>query len=88
MLQQTQVATVIAYFNRWMTTFPTLASLAAADIEVVNSVWAGLGYYSRASRLLAGAKTVMREFKGKMPQTAADLEKIDGMYVTCRWGEE
>ncbi|KAL8277243.1 hypothetical protein RQP46_010312 [Phenoliferia psychrophenolica] len=79
MLQQTQVVTVIGYFERWMQTFPTLASLAVADIEAVNAVWAGLGYYSRASRLLAGAKTVMRDFKGIMPQTAVDLEKIDGI---------
>lgn len=54
MLQQTQVATVIAYWNKWMLTFPTVSDLANADIEEVNKVWAGLGYYSRASRLLAG----------------------------------
>ncbi|KAK4705882.1 A/G-specific adenine glycosylase, partial [Phenoliferia sp. Uapishka_3] len=79
MLQQTQVVTVIAYWNRWMATFPTLRSLAAADIELVNSIWAGLGYYSRASRLLAGAKTVLREFEGEIPEAAEDLEKIDGI---------
>lgn len=62
-----------------MDKFPIVASLANADIEDVNSVWAGLGYYSRASRLLAGAKTVMRDFKGVLPRTAAELEKIDGM---------
>ena len=79
MLQQTQVATVIPYFERWMARFPTVAALAASDIEDINAVWAGLGYYSRASRLLAGAKTVMRDFKGKMPGTAAELEGVDGM---------
>ena len=79
MLQQTQVATVIPYFQRWMEKFPTVAALAAADIEDINAVWAGLGYYSRASRLLAGAKTVMRDFKGNMPETAAELEGVDGM---------
>jgi A/G-specific adenine glycosylase len=74
MLQQTQVVTVIAYFNRWLLTFPTVASLAAADTEAVNEMWKGLGYYSRASRLLAGAKTVMKDFVGKMPESAAELE--------------
>lgn len=79
MLQQTQVATVIAYWLRWMAKFPTLLALSQADIEEVNAVWAGLGYYSRASRLLAGAKTVVREFGGRMPETASELEKVDGM---------
>jgi A/G-specific adenine glycosylase len=79
MLQQTQVATVISYYKKWMIQFPTVKSLAAADIEVVNSIWAGLGYYSRASRLLQGAKTVMNEFNGILPIDAKDLEKIDGM---------
>jgi A/G-specific adenine glycosylase len=51
MLQQTQVVTVVEYFKKWIAKFPTVASLAAADIEEVNSVWAGLGYYSRAKRL-------------------------------------
>lgn len=51
MLQQTQVATVIPYWLRWMAKFPTVKALAAADIEDVNSVWQGLGYYSRAKRL-------------------------------------
>ncbi|KDE05481.1 hypothetical protein MVLG_04170 [Microbotryum lychnidis-dioicae p1A1 Lamole] len=79
MLQQTQVATVIPYFNRWLLAFPTVGDLAKADIEKVNEIWKGLGYYSRASRLLAGAKTVMRQFEGRIPATAEGLERIDGI---------
>ncbi|KAM0752742.1 DNA glycosylase [Meredithblackwellia eburnea MCA 4105] len=79
MLQQTQVATVISYFDRWIQKFPTLASLAKADIEDVNAVWAGLGYYSRASRLLKGAQMVVNEFGGVMPETVKRLEEIDGI---------
>lgn len=51
MLQQTQVATVIPYWKKWMEKFPTVKALAKADIEEVNEVWKGLGYYSRAKRL-------------------------------------
>ncbi|SDA01482.1 BZ3500_MvSof-1268-A1-R1_Chr10-1g02710 [Microbotryum saponariae] len=79
MLQQTQVATVIPYFNRWLLAFPTVGDLAKADIEKVNEIWKGLGYYSRANRLLAGAKTVMKQFEGRIPATAEDLERIDGI---------
>ena len=79
MLQQTQVSTVIGYWTRWMERFPTVADLAKADIEDVNEVWKGLGYYSRASRLHKGAQTVVSDFKGRLPETASELEKVDGM---------
>lgn len=59
MLQQTQVATVIDYYNRWMAKWPTLEDLAGATIEQVNEVWSGLGYYSRARRLFEGCKKVL-----------------------------
>ncbi|KAG0032350.1 hypothetical protein BGZ82_006581 [Podila clonocystis] len=75
MCQQTQVATVIPYYNRWMSTWPTLAALADADLEEVNKVWTGLGYYSRASRLHQGAQKVMKEFNGVLPSDPAVLEK-------------
>jgi hypothetical protein len=68
MCQQTQVGTVIPYFNTWMTKWPTIAALAAADIEEVNKVWTGLGYYSRASRLHTGAQKVLKEFNGVLPR--------------------
>ncbi|KAG0089463.1 hypothetical protein BGZ92_004750 [Podila epicladia] len=75
MCQQTQVATVIPYYNRWMSTWPTIAALADADLEEVNKVWTGLGYYSRASRLHQGAQKVMKEFNGVLPRDPAVLEK-------------
>src|SRR6476620_707818 len=52
MLQQTQVATVIPYYVKWMEKWPTLASLAEASLDDVLKLWAGLGYYSRAERAL------------------------------------
>ncbi|KAK8864250.1 A/G-specific adenine glycosylase [Kwoniella newhampshirensis] len=82
MLQQTQVATVIAYWQKWIATWPTVADLAKADTEEVNAAWRGLGYYRRARSLLAGAKTVMGnpKYKGRLPDDPAVLEKeIDGV---------
>ncbi|KAF8999099.1 DNA glycosylase [Cyathus striatus] len=75
MLQQTQVSTVIPYYNSWMNRFPTIQALASASIDEVNALWKGLGYYSRASRLLSGAQKAMQSFNGKLPDNARDLEK-------------
>ena len=58
MLQQTQVATVVPYFRRWMQRFPTVRELADAEERQVLEIWEGLGYYSRARRLLGGARVV------------------------------
>ncbi|KAM5533579.1 hypothetical protein V8D89_012795 [Ganoderma adspersum] len=80
MLQQTQVATVIPYYNKWMDKFPTITDLAASDIDTVNGLWKGLGYYSRAARLLSGAQKAVKEFKGRLPDNAKDMEsKIPGI---------
>ncbi|KAF9911934.1 hypothetical protein BX616_010457 [Lobosporangium transversale] len=75
MCQQTQVATVIPYYNTWMEKWPTIHDLAAADLEDVNKVWTGLGYYSRASRLHSGAQKVVKEFNGVLPRDPVVLEK-------------
>ncbi|XP_029939328.1 adenine DNA glycosylase [Salarias fasciatus] len=75
MLQQTQVATVIDYYNKWMKKWPTVQKLAAATLEEVNQMWAGLGYYSRGKRLHEGAQKVVSELKGRMPQTVDSLLK-------------
>ncbi|KZT41603.1 DNA glycosylase [Sistotremastrum suecicum HHB10207 ss-3] len=75
MCQQTQVATVIPYYNRWMEKFPTIRALAAADSESVNAIWKGLGYYSRAARLLSGAQKVVKEFNGRLPEDPKEMEK-------------
>lgn len=82
MSQQTQIKTVIPYFERWMLKFPTLKALAEAEEEDVRALWTGLGYYSRATRLLTGAQRVQKDYKGKLPSDPKVLEKeIDGIGV-------
>ncbi|MEE6495224.1 hypothetical protein FKM82_001985 [Ascaphus truei] len=76
MLQQTQVATVIDYYNKWMKTWPTLQHLAQTSLEEVNEKWSGLGYYSRGRRLHEGAQKVVSELKGQMPRSAEELQKL------------
>ncbi len=79
MLQQTQVATVIPYFERWMARFPTIAALAAAPEQEVLALWEGLGYYSRARNLHKAAQMIMREFGGQIPTTLQDLRRLPGV---------
>ena len=77
MLQQTQVTTVVPYFLRWLTRFPTVQSLAAADGAEVLSGWQGLGYYARARHLHRAAQWVM-EHGGEMPRDLAELRALPG----------
>ncbi|GAB1606290.1 hypothetical protein Ahia01_000911500 [Argonauta hians] len=79
MLQQTQVVTVINYYNNWMKKWPTLQHLAKADIEEINQVWSGLGYYSRARRLHEAAQKVVADLGGEMPTTCSDLQTLPGV---------
>lgn len=82
MLQQTRVAVVIDYWNRWMAKWPTIHDLAAASPDDVLSAWRGLGYYSRATRIHEAAKRVVQdpEMKGLLPAGAAELEaKVPGV---------
>ena len=79
MLQQTQVATILERYPRFMKRFPTVKKLAAADIDEVLAEWAGLGYYSRARNLHACAKQVMQEFSGKFPSDPVLLEQLKGI---------
>ncbi len=79
MLQQTRVEAVIPYYLKWMDSFPTVHSLANATPEEVNSHWAGLGFYRRARLLHAGAKRVVDEFGGIVPNTVDELMKIEGI---------
>jgi len=79
MLQQTQVATILERYPRFMKRFPTVKKLAAADIDEVLAEWAGLGYYSRARNLHACAKQVMQEFSGKFPSDPILLEQLKGI---------
>jgi A/G-specific adenine glycosylase len=76
MLQQTRVETVIPYYERFLRRFPTPAALADADPDLVMQSWAGLGYYSRARNLQAGARKVVREHGGRIP---ADVEALRGL---------
>jgi A/G-specific adenine glycosylase len=73
MLQQTRVDTVIAYYERFLSKFPTLASLAAAPLEDVLKAWEGLGYYARARNLHAAARSIVEQFDGRLPR---DLEAL------------
>jgi A/G-specific adenine glycosylase len=79
MLQQTQVATVIPYFHRFLAQFPTLTSLAEADEQDVLRLWQGLGYYSRARNLLKAAAAVVRDFGGRLPRERDELLTLPGV---------
>ncbi|XP_068239234.1 adenine DNA glycosylase-like isoform X2 [Palaemon carinicauda] len=75
MLQQTQVAVVLKYFEKWMSKWPTVWDLATTTLEEVNRVWAGLGYYSRARRLHEAAVKVVKEMDGNFPSSRDSLIK-------------
>lgn len=79
MLQQTQVATVIPYYERFLKVLPTLRDLAGASENEVLHLWAGLGYYGRARNLHATAKKIMAEYDGKVPCQFADLLFLPGI---------
>ncbi|MBI2381245.1 MAG: A/G-specific adenine glycosylase [Gammaproteobacteria bacterium] len=79
MLQQTQVATVIPYYQRFMARFPSLADLAEAPEDEVLALWSGLGYYSRARNLHAAAKRVMHEHGGKFPAELDEIAELPGI---------
>jgi A/G-specific adenine glycosylase len=79
MLQQTQVTTVIPYFERFVARFPDVGSLAAAPIEAVLALWAGLGYYARARNLHACTRQIIERFGGRFPETVADLSSLPGI---------
>jgi len=79
MLQQTQVATVLERYPRFMKRFPTVNKLAAAPLDDVLAEWAGLGYYTRARNLHACAVQVMKEFGGSFPEDPILLEQLKGI---------
>ena len=79
MLQQTQVDTVIPYFNRFMERFPTVEILANADQQDVLKLWEGLGYYSRARNLHKAAKMLVNDFDGIVPEDYDTLQKLPGI---------
>jgi A/G-specific adenine glycosylase len=79
MLQQTQVATVIDYYGRFLARFPDVAALAAAQMDEVFALWSGLGYYSRARNLHRCAQRVAAEHGGQFPRTSAQLATLPGI---------
>jgi len=79
MLQQTQVETALPYYSRFLTALPTVHALAGADEHEVLTLWAGLGYYSRARNLQAAAKAVVREHGGMIPEDYELLRTLPGI---------
>jgi A/G-specific adenine glycosylase len=79
MLQQTQVATVVPYFERWVARFPDLASLAAAPLDDVLKAWEGLGYYARARNLHRAARVVVERHGGTIPSERSALLALPGI---------
>lgn len=79
MLQQTQVTTVIPYFERFVKSFPTVEALAAAPEDHVLSHWSGLGYYARARNLHKAAQAVCEQFQGKFPQDLEQMQSLPGI---------
>ena len=79
MLQQTQVSTVIDYYQRFMQRFPDVASLAAAPMDEVLHLWSGLGYYSRARNLQRAAQRIVTDFGGRLPEEREQLAQLPGI---------
>lgn len=79
MLQQTQVATVIPYYQRFMRAFPDIATLASAAPDDVLALWSGLGYYARGRNLHRTARLLMSEYGGAFPMSASAIEQLPGI---------
>ena len=79
MLQQTQIATVIPYYEKWMSRFPTVADLAQASLDEVLKMWQGLGYYSRARNLHTAGNIILNQYAGKLPEEVSELMKLPGI---------
>lgn len=79
MLQQTQVVTVIPYYERWMAQFPNVQSLADASLDEVLKLWQGLGYYSRVRNLHAAARVVVDAHDGRLPENVPELLALPGI---------
>lgn len=79
MLQQTQVVTVIPYYQRFLARFPTLESLATASVEDIMPLWSGLGYYARARNLHAAAQVVITRHGGMFPEAPEIIAELPGI---------
>lgn len=81
MLQQTQVITVIDYFQRFMEVFPDVHRLAAAEVDQVLHLWTGLGYYARARNLHKAARQLVRDHDGEFPQTVEEVASLSLIHI-------
>lgn len=79
MLQQTQVITVIPYYERFLSWFPTIVDLAQAPEEKLLKAWEGLGYYSRVRNMQAAAQQIMTDFAGEFPKTYKEIASLKGI---------
>ena len=79
MLQQTQVSTVIPYYTRFMSVYPSVTDLAKAPLDDVLSLWTGLGYYARARNMHRAAQLVVNDFEGELPSSVEALEALPGI---------
>ncbi len=79
MLQQTQVETVIPYYNKWMKTFPTILHLADATLDSCLKIWEGLGYYNRCKNFHRAAKTIKNHYHGEIPLDKASFQSLPGV---------
>ena len=79
MLQQTQITTVLPYYERWRARYPDVETLAQAPLASVLKSWEGLGYYSRARNLHAAAMTVVADYDGRLPEEVNELVKLKGI---------
>ena len=95
MLQQTQVNTVIPYYQRFLQSFPDIRRLALASLDDVLARWSGLGYYSRGRNLHRAARMIVSNYQGKFPESAETICKLPGNRTLdqrshrriCLWGE-
>lgn len=86
MLQQTQVKTVLPYYQRWLEQFPTVEALAAADQQTVLKAWEGLGYYTRARNLHQAAQRIVTEHNGQIPADFDSITALPGIGKTTAGG--
>jgi A/G-specific adenine glycosylase len=86
MLQQTQVKTVLPYYDRWLKQFPTVQTLAIADLQQVLKAWEGLGYYARARNLHRSAQIIVNHYDGQFPSTLEAVLDLPGIGRTTAGG--
>ena len=79
MLQQTQVKTVIPYFNKFTKKYKTLRALSKTNEEEILKMWEGLGYYRRARNLLKCSKKLVKDYNSKLPNTLEEIKKLPGI---------